>query len=519
MQPAETAAQFPSAPSWISDPIARWSERKLLAIVTAAALALRLYLTFTSYCISGDGIAYIAIARNFASGQTAKALASVFPPLYPWMIALVHSLVPNWEVAGQLISATLGSGAVVAIYLLTREVFGRRDIAAGAAILATIHPDIAQYAASVRTEAGYLTMVLCAAWLMLAGVRKRRLGLFALCGLVLGIAYWYRTEAIGVPVLGAGFLLFGAFIWREWEFRWAVAAVALMLGVFAIMASPLLIYLNHTSDHWIVSRELKAAVMYGMSDAAGGSNDWQLLGYSSHSSMWTLIAAAPWLYLGKIARDLLWSPYFYADALGPLLTVFLAIGVFTRGREILRNYREAYLVALTIFYVVGFAASYTGFRFMLHLVPFAFGWVMVGIERASSWVASLNFGGWRVPASSVLVLVALAILPRTLLPIGYDQRALRDAGEEIAERGRDQATVISRDKRTAFYAGAHDVYLPIDPKPDLCGWLAGQPRPSYLMLADREEHQLNIDHSTPCLAIVRRYTRPYGYYDLFAVRD
>ena len=507
-----------AAPRWLPASLERCSERNLLAIVTLAALAIRLYLTFTSYCISGDGVAYVGIARNLAAGNTAKALASVFPPLYPWLISIVHQVVPDWEIAGQLISSLLGAAAVVPVYYLVREVFGRRDLAAGAAILTAIHPDLSQYSASVRTEAGYITMIVTAVLLMLMAIRRRRLWWFAGAGLLCGIAYWYRTEAIGMPVVSAGFLILGALIWREWKFVWAIAAASCLVVAFLIVAAPFLIYLNSTSDHFIVSRELKAAVMYGMGDVSKDKNTWQLRGYSPHTSIWAPLQVAPGRYFGKIGGDLLMSPYFYAEALGPMLTLFLVVGLVNRGGSSVRNYREAFLALVTLFYVLGFAASYTGPRFLLHLIPFAFGWVMIGIAVVSGWIAALDSRGVRIPPSTFAVLVAIVLLPRTLRPIGYDQRAFREAGADIARAAAQPGVVVSRDKRVAFYAGAPDLYLPIDPKPNLCGWLSEQAGVAYLMLADKEEHQLGVDSGSTCITRIKRYPRGSGYYDLFEIR-
>ncbi|HEY6419231.1 MAG TPA: glycosyltransferase family 39 protein [Candidatus Binataceae bacterium] len=507
-----------ASPRWLPASLDGCSERNLLAIVTLSALAIRLYLTFTSYCISGDGVAYVGIARNLAAGNTAKALASVFPPLYPWLISIVHLLVPDWEIAGQLISSLLGAAAVVPVYYLVREVFARRDFAAGAAILTAIHPDLAQYSASVRTEAGYITMIVAAVLLTLMAIRRQRLGWFAGAGLLYGIAYWYRTEAIGMPVVSAGFLIVGALWWREWRLGWSIAAAAYLVAAFLIVAAPFLIYLNSTSDHFVVSRELKAAVMYGMGDVSNDKNTWQLRGYSPHTSIWAPLQVAPARYLRKVGGDLLMSPYFYAEALGPMLTLFLVIGLVNRGGSMVRNYGEAFLASVTLFYVFGFAASYTGPRFLLHLIPFAFGWVMVGIAVASGWIAALDWRGVRMPAGALAALVAIVLLPRTLRPIGYDQRAFRDAGADIARGDAHHGVVVSRDKRAAFYAGTPDLYLPIDPKPNLCGWLAGQPGVAYLMLTDKEEHQLSVNSNSTCITLVKRYPRGSGYYDLFEIR-
>jgi Dolichyl-phosphate-mannose-protein mannosyltransferase len=131
---------------WLS----RYSERRVVGALVAVAALIRLYLVLTSYCISADGVAYIAMAREFHAGRAQSALAWVFSPLYPWLIAITYRAIPNWELAGELLSTALGTAGVVLLYYLMREVYGRRGVAAGAAALAAIHPALAGFSASAR---------------------------------------------------------------------------------------------------------------------------------------------------------------------------------------------------------------------------------------------------------------------------------------------------------------------------------------------------------------------------------
>ncbi len=95
-------------------------EIEILIAVTGVALIIRLYLTATSFCISGDGVAYLAMARGFADGNWQASLAAVYSPLYPLLISLMHRCVTSWELAGDLVSAILGTAAVATTYLMTR---------------------------------------------------------------------------------------------------------------------------------------------------------------------------------------------------------------------------------------------------------------------------------------------------------------------------------------------------------------------------------------------------------------
>src|ERR1700677_1990968 len=180
-------------PRWLPRTLSDRPEWTALALAVSIGFAIRLYLSLTSYCIAGDGVAYLAMARDFAANEPAKALASVFSPLYPWLIAIAHRLIPDWELAGSIVSAILGSAAVATVYLMTREAFEHRDLAIGAALLVAIHPAMAAYAASVRTEAGFIFLVTASVWMLIAGLKQVRIAIIAAAGMVGGFAYLYRT--------------------------------------------------------------------------------------------------------------------------------------------------------------------------------------------------------------------------------------------------------------------------------------------------------------------------------------
>jgi hypothetical protein len=497
-------------------------ERTALALIVMLAFSIRLYLCLTSFCIAGDGVAYLAMAREFAAGDSAKALATVFSPLYPWFVAIVHRLIPDWELAGDAVSAILGSAAVVSVYWLTREVFERRDLALGAAVLVAIHPEMAAYSASVRTEAGFIFFLTTAVWLLIAGLKQKRIAVVAAAGFVGGLAYLYRTEAFGLLMFGVGFMLMAAWWWRQWSFVWTIAAIAIFTTGFLIVASPYLIYLRETTGHWSVGREFTAAMMYGMGTVAPDRLAWQRRGYSTSVSPFAPLLASPRLYLEKVGVDFFGSLYGYIQALGPLLSILLIVGLWRRRRAIFANLGEALLALLTVSYIVAFSFSYTGARFMLHLTPFAFGWVMIGLMTMSEGlgrvIAGTRFS--RLPPYALAIAIALFLLPQTLWPIGYDMRGVRYAGEEVARRtDGKQIAVAARDGRFAYYAGCSFILLPSDSIPNICAWLQAQSGVGYLVLDNHDERRLAITTPPQCISLVKRYPRyRAAYYDLFEVR-
>src|SRR5689334_3408608 len=174
---ASLAQRYPEG-SASADRLTRWlsrySERRVVGALAAGAALIRLYLVATGYCISADGVAYIAMAREFRAGRAQSALAWVFSPLYSWLISIASHAIPNWELAGELLSAVFGTAGVVLLYYLMREVYGRRGVAAGAAALAAIHPMLAGFGAAVRTEAGYIALVTAALLVLIGAVERKR---------------------------------------------------------------------------------------------------------------------------------------------------------------------------------------------------------------------------------------------------------------------------------------------------------------------------------------------------------
>ncbi len=475
-----------------------WPERRIVAATVVAALAIRLYLVLTNFCISADGIEYLEMARDFAAGHWMRALGLALSPLYPWLISLASPFTNNLEMAGNLISALFGTAAVAILYYLMREAFGRRDIATGAAALAAIHPGLASYSASVRTESGYLCLAAATIWLFARGVRKRSISSLAVAGAVGGIAYLYRAEAIGLAVVCCAFLVLRAMLSREWTFKQAIAWSLSFAIPFLIVASPYLTYLHAATGHWIVSSQLNQVAAGGMTKTATGSVD-------------------PRAYLYKVGDNLMMSGYYFAQAIeAPVLAILIA-GLWIRGRTIAGNWSESLLASFVLFYYLGLAFLNTGPRFMLHIAPFTFGWAIIGFEWLSLETGRIKFRGRPVPRAALAIILALLLLPRTLWPIGYDLRAFRYAAADLRRSTTPPVAIAAGDRRIAWYAGARFIQLPTDPMPDLCGWLATVPAANYLMLASREERRWGAS-AARCLTLVKRYPRTgSSYFDLFQV--
>ena len=85
-------------------------------ILFLAALALRLYSAFVPGIIVPDGILYINMAKMIDTGEWGKITQYGFYSLSPFLIVILHKVVPDWELAARILSILCGSLAVVPFY-------------------------------------------------------------------------------------------------------------------------------------------------------------------------------------------------------------------------------------------------------------------------------------------------------------------------------------------------------------------------------------------------------------------
>jgi hypothetical protein len=414
-----------------------------LGFVLIGGLAIRIYLSLTSYCIAGDGPAYIGMAREFAAGDWRTPLGAVFSPLYPLLLAGMHLVIPDWEIAGNLVSTIAGTGAIASVYLLMGEVFASPPIALGAAALIAIHPDLAALSASVRTEAGYIFLATLSVWLILKATRENNPKLALLAGVIVGLGYFYRTEAIGLILLNAAYPPLASMLWRQGSFSRAIGLGLAALLTALVLVLPYIFFLHSATGHWTIGREFNVVIMLGLGGAAPDRAHWQHFAFSAQTAPLAELVSHPALYLAKVRNDLAVSFYNFFQAEGPLLALLLVCGLWVRGRAIVRSPAETLLVLIIVFYFGGFALTQTGTRFLIHLIPYTFGWVIIGLTALTAMLRDFAARrAWCVPRHLAAALLALILIPQALWPIGYDMRGAPDVQVEIGRPKRRKGVTI-----------------------------------------------------------------------------
>jgi hypothetical protein len=170
----------------------------LLAVAVRAVVALRVHIP------GRDGATYLWMAEQIADGNFAASFGTVFPPVYPWTIAVVLWLCPNIDpvLAGQIASGLLGACAIFPLWAVTERLFDRQ-----AALLActfyALGTWFARHPADCMTEGPFYLLVALTVLLLLRGPKTlSTIGI----GLLIGLAFGTRPEGASLAIVGIPWL-------------------------------------------------------------------------------------------------------------------------------------------------------------------------------------------------------------------------------------------------------------------------------------------------------------------------
>ena len=244
-----TRSQFSSLQSLslsISPPLSPLFRGELLALVGLFLLALLLRATFLSQypnTLSGDEGSAGLMALGFREGRF-NNLFSVgwfsFPSFYYWLQGWgIYLLGPT--IAGlRFTSAVAGALTVVAVYGLSRVLFGRMvgSIAAAFLLVSHFHLQFSRIGLNNIWDGLFLVLALTTLWY---GWKTGWRGAFIICGLTVGLSQYFYVSVRILPVLLLFWALF-AFLKHRHTFRqrWPDLLLAGYIALIAFL--PMLLY-------------------------------------------------------------------------------------------------------------------------------------------------------------------------------------------------------------------------------------------------------------------------------------
>lgn len=201
-----------------------------LGLALLAGVLVRLWLMTKNAGITMDSPLYWRMAQAIAGGKPALGPAHHG---YPALIALVKGFAPGPILPGRIVSLVAATALMVVVYGLARRTLP--PLWSSLAVwLVALHPLLAVYGGVVMTESTVLVLTYGALLLM-------EQGRFLPSGLVMGIAYLVRPEALAMAPLGA---LCARGPWRR---------LLLVLAGFVIVLAPYAGYLRRERGSWMIT--------------------------------------------------------------------------------------------------------------------------------------------------------------------------------------------------------------------------------------------------------------------------
>jgi 4-amino-4-deoxy-L-arabinose transferase-like glycosyltransferase len=430
-----------------------YADRKGLVFLLALSLSIKGLIVLSADVVNVDGVVYISAAQEFADGNFREGLG-IFPmPFYPLLIAAFHVVIPDWLLAGQMISLLALVLAVIPLYLLTERVFdGRAAFWAGTAFC--LSPMVNGYSADIFRDPIFLFFFAWSVYFAVRALTEMKSVYFVWTSAMFMFAFLCRVEAVVLPVVFLA-IIAGVAV-RKRDCRHQIlkgAGLSLLIPVILIgflwwsMGPDLLLY-NRINELLARIRDVFSIDRY-------------LLIYCQLHEMEKTIPG--WGELGhnfaEITRHYLWLVYLIGslDVTARLLFAPFIIPFFWGIYSIRPVDREKlfllFLLGLHFFLCYYFHAkmNFMEKRYLLPVVYLMYPFAGSGFILLFQWCHRRRFRNSWIVLSSILFLCIPFYY--TLDQIEAKDDTVKVAGEWLASQKEFSAVgMMFSGKRTSFYA-------------------------------------------------------------------
>ncbi len=204
--------------------------------------------------VSYDGVYYVQTARNILAGDGLGWEATIFPVLQPILIALLAFVtgIKNLAFVSSCVSEVAGLLLLLWVYLLARDIYGKMP-ALAAVLLLIPYPHLVAIAGGDTAESLYASLICLSVLTGYRALKSRRMGVFFLAGLSLGLTYLARPEGF---VFFLGFFVLSAWTTSREGALKAIKPVALVTAGFLLFALPYITFLTKSYGRLIISSKL-----------------------------------------------------------------------------------------------------------------------------------------------------------------------------------------------------------------------------------------------------------------------
>lgn len=461
-------------------------------------LAVRVFVCVATPVIGTDCYNFVHAARCFSDGQYLEAMRHGFHPLFPALIALVHSVAGDYEIAGKVVSLFFGAITIFPLYFFTRGLFGHRVGVFAAGFLA-LNPTHVRLSADIMSDPVHIFLFTTAVWLTWVAIERGTWYLYGLVGAAVSFDYLTRTEGMGLlPILLIWFIITN-FRWSKTDILQKILRIGVFTVAFVVTASPYLIFIKKDTGHWHYTNHRAVRIIEGRLEAKRPSAEG--MGFRqdmSGKSTPEAVLLASWKETGQYHRIFIHILNEFAKVFYQPLLPFLFVGLFKMAQprveiislsSIVRSllsclaslrlrlesfdYRKE-LFVISIFciyliplYLIAYKSYFISGRYLLPLAVLSFIWAGLGFERLSACI--IGSVGWLArpflySSRGMLIIVSIVLavtLPKTVKIKRKYEVSQKEAGYWLRERSSRRPTVMGEEK-VAFYAESEHILMALE---------------------------------------------------------
>ncbi|MDZ7376728.1 MAG: glycosyltransferase family 39 protein, partial [candidate division KSB1 bacterium] len=392
-----------------------------IALLTILAAGIRIFFLQFEYAAGWDEINYLKLGASGAIHGWNHVLHSYWSPLYPFSIAMLGKIFPDFELAGRLVSLLFGVLLIGFYYFLVEKLFSTK-IAWYSSLIIALFPMLIESSVSALTESLYIFLTVIGILIGLRALKRGSMPLAMVTGIMFSMSYLTRPEGIGSLIVFVAValivMIYRRIRQRSSKVHWSAICA---IGCFAVMSTPYWYYLHRETGKWTLSSK-GTANLYGaltaMEHKGQALNPWLLLNDDNtrlpdddiyhtgdflkncqpsslprsfgaeHSSGFLTNS---FRILKKYMKD------FYqvntaaiSSVLGLPLLLLAILGLFGSSESGERLWQDLYLLSYVIFFwIIVIPIFHVTERYLLPMVPIVLIWSGRGIERLSEWLRSV----------------------------------------------------------------------------------------------------------------------------------
>lgn len=462
------------------------NKKEIITIIGLIILAFVIRIFFLQFqqFITHDGAEYAVLGKNLISGNGYVSIQGqinlFFSPLYPLLIGVFSILFNNLELSARLVSVLFGSLLIVPLYFFARRMYSQK-VAIISSLIAALYWVLIRYSTQTLTESTYTFLLVCSAWAGYAALTKQTKSLYVLSGIILGLSYLTRPDAIGyvVIIMVLTLIYFDKDNGQRTQWKKALVCCLIMLISFLAILSPYLLFFHDQTGRWTLGNRDIINTIYGenTNDAIGfeknvfgltdDGKEIKIL-MTQNSSLFNYLINNP----AGIARRYMQNSEeqyirYITSIFPPLLIMLVGAGLFRQNWTTQRLKKELFIAIFIAYPLLIYPLFHIDSRYISPVLPLAIVWAANGINEVQTWLdTNLNNsarGRFResfLLKNIVSIVVILSLLPM-MITIYHTNSPVehKEAGLWLKDNSPPDSIILSRDPFVSFYS--ERIWLPL----------------------------------------------------------